>query len=133
MNRMTVLIADDETPITSILRSRLERAGFVVHVAHDGVEALELAKLHLPDVVVTDLQMPRCTGLEFAQAMKLDPTLSTVPVLLLTARGYFVDDEQRSLTNIRSIMAKPFSANHVVRTVLDLFGTLHETEGRESA
>lgn len=133
MNGLTVLIADDETPITSILCSRLTRAGFEVQVAHDGHEALCLAKQHRPHVVVTDLQMPRCTGLEFATAMKEDPQLCETPVLLLTARGYFVDEQQRSLTNIRAVMAKPFSANEVVRAVLEMVGSLHEAEGRESA
>lgn len=133
MNGSHVLIADDEAPITSILRSRLQRAGFVVSVAADGFEALELARAEPPQVVVTDLQMPRCNGFEFAQAMKKDPKLSDVPVLLLTARGYIIDDADRDSTNIVSVMAKPFSANEVVRRVIELLGTAHIVQGKESA
>ncbi len=133
MAGLNVLIADDETPITSILRSRFEKAGFRVRVANDGQEALDLASEEAPDAVVTDLQMPRKTGLEFAQAMKTEPRLSEVPVLLLTARGYIVEPGEQDKTNIRSIMAKPFSANEVVRCVLDMVGSAHQATGKESA
>ncbi|XOV75802.1 MAG: response regulator [Phycisphaerales bacterium] len=132
MAGLNVLIADDETPITSILRSRFEKAGFRVRVANDGQEALDLASEEAPDAVVTDLQMPRKTGLEFAQAMKAEPRLSEVPVLLLT-RGYIVEPGEQDKTNIRSIMAKPFSANEVVRCVLDMVGSAHQATGKESA
>lgn len=133
MTGLNVLIADDETPITSILRSRLEKAGFRVRVAHDGQEAYELALAEAPDVVVTDLQMPRRSGLEFAQAMRAEPELADVPVLLLTARGYIVEPDEQEKTSIRAVMAKPFSANEVVRCVLDLVGSSHQTLRRESA
>jgi CheY-like chemotaxis protein len=128
-----VLIADDEAPITSILRSRLQRAGFVVSVAADGFEALELARAQPPQIVVTDLQMPRCNGFEFAQAMKQDPLLCDVPVLLLTACGYIIEDADRESTNIVAVMAKPFSANEVVRRVVELLGTAHLSQRKESA
>lgn len=133
MNGLYVLIADDEAPITSILRSRLQRAGFEVSVAADGQEAFELAQRRTPDVVVTDLQMPRRSGLEFAQAMKSDGRLRDVPVLLLTARGYIMDEVEREATNIRSVMAKPFSANEVVRRVMDLVGSAPANQRKESA
>lgn len=133
MNGSHVLIADDEAPITSILRSRLQRAGFVVSVAADGHEALELARAELPQAVVTDLQMPRCNGFEFAQAMKQDPRLCEVPVLLLTARGYIIDDADRESTNIVSVMPKPFSANEVVRRVIEMLGSAHLSQRKESA
>ena len=133
MDGLNVLIADDEMPITSILRSRFEKAGCRVRVAHDGHEAFELASQEAPDVVVTDLQMPRCTGVEFAQAMKAEPALESVPVLLLTARGYIMEPEQQEKTNIRTVMAKPFSAKEVVRCVMELVGSSHESAGKESA
>lgn len=133
MSGLNALIADDETPITSILCSRLQRAGFEVRVAADGQEAFALAQKLTPDVVVTDLQMPRWSGLEFAQAMSREPDLRHVPVLLLTARGYIISDEERKTTNIRAIMPKPFSANEVVRRVLELLGSAHESHQRESA
>jgi CheY-like chemotaxis protein len=132
MSGLSVLIADDETPITSILRARLEKAGCSVRVAHDGREAFDLASTQAPDVVVTDLQMPRWSGLEFAQAMAEDDRLSHVPVILLTARGYIMEPEQRDRTGIRAVMAKPFSANEVVRAVLELASS-PGTMGRESA
>ncbi len=133
MNGLYVLIADDEAPITSILRSRLQRAGFEVAVAADGQEAFELAQRRVPDVVVTDLQMPRWSGLDFAKAMKEDACLSGVPVILLTARGYIADESEREATNIRALMAKPFSANEVVRRVMELVGSVSANQRRESA
>lgn len=118
----TVLLADDEPLITSVVAQKLRSAGFQVLVAHDGEEALEVASRTPPDVVVTDLQMPRLSGLELAIRLKAMPSTTNVPVIMLTARGYIVGQSEFGSTNIRHLMSKPFSPREVLAKVNAVLG-----------
>jgi two-component system alkaline phosphatase synthesis response regulator PhoP len=117
-----VLIADDEAHVTHVVAAKLRKAGYQVQVAHDGDEALRAAFESAPDMLITDLQMPYLSGFEVAMRMKSDPTTANTPVLLLTARGYVIDSSEIALTNIRQIMAKPFSALALLETVQAMLG-----------
>ena len=129
MGTQTILIVDDERHITSIMRRRLEEAGFSVVEARDGVEALELAPQVCPDVIVTDLQMPRISGLELAVALRHVEQTQKTPVIMLTGRSHFVSEAVLGKTNIKQIIEKPFSARQVVEAVELLAGQ----ENREAA
>lgn len=117
-----ILIADDEMHVTHVVGSKLRKAGFDVVVANDGEEALRAALDCKPDMLITDLQMPYLSGFELAMRLKSEPTTSQTPVLLLTARGYVVDSSELALTNIRQIMAKPFSALALLEVVHGMIG-----------
>lgn len=116
----TIVVADDEAHITHVVTLKLTNAGYEVVVAHDGEEALELCFEHLPDLVITDLQMPYMTGLELAQKLKEDERTKVTPVLMLTARGYALDQDELDRTNIRTVMSKPFSPREVLELVSNL-------------
>jgi two-component system, OmpR family, alkaline phosphatase synthesis response regulator PhoP len=122
MNSPTILLADDEAHITCVVAQKLRSAGFVVVTARDGEEAYELACRVGPSLVITDLQMPRMSGLELAIKLAETPATSRVPVMMLTARGYIIEHGQSQNTNIRHIMGKPFSAREVVRRVVEILG-----------
>jgi len=82
---MRLLIAEDETIIRLDLRELLERAGFeVCDEAHDGLEAVELARAELPDLAILDVKMPRLDGIEAAKRI-LDER--PIPIVILTAYG----------------------------------------------
>lgn len=117
-----ILIADDEAHVTHIVGAKLRRAGFEVTVAGDGEEALRQALESAPDLVITDLQMPYLSGFEVAMRLKADARTAGVPVLLLTARGYVLDPAELALTNIRQVMAKPFSALSLLDAVQRTLG-----------
>lgn len=117
-----ILIADDEAHVTHIVGAKLRRAGFEVTVAGDGEEALRQALESPPDLVITDLQMPYLSGFEVAMRLKADERTSGVPILLLTARGYVLDPAELALTNIRQVMAKPFSALSLLDAVQRTLG-----------
>lgn len=117
-----VLIADDEAHVTHVVAAKLRKAGYVVQVANDGDEALRAAFESTPDMLITDLQMPYLSGFEVAMRMKADPKTANTPVLLLTARGYVIDSSEIALTNIRQIMAKPFSALALLEAVQAMLG-----------
>src|SRR5207248_2962957 len=72
-NPLCLVIADDEAPIRMVVGEKLRSAGFIVHEARDGEEALELVRVHLPVALVTDLQMPCMNGLELCLALRASP------------------------------------------------------------
>lgn len=91
----TILAADDDPQQLKLLRFRLDRMGCVVLVASDGAEALALAKKHVPDAIVSDVMMPGLDGFALAMAVRADPGLAHVPVVLLTST--YVDESDREL------------------------------------
>lgn len=112
-----ILVADDEAHIRSIVCAKLRAAGYRTVEVRDGEEALKAVRVEKPDLVVSDLQMPYVSGLEFCKALGTDPLLARIPVIMLTARGYRLEPEDLAGTSIRHVMSKPFSAREVLRRV----------------
>lgn len=115
-----VLVADDETHIVQVLALKFRNAGLEVLEASDGEEALNIARDAELDVIVTDVQMPFMTGIELAEALMRDSDLKDVPVLVLTARGWSMDERLRGLPNVRAVLNKPFSPREVLGEVMTL-------------
>ena len=112
-----VLVVDDEPHIVNVLTMKLRGAGYDVVTAEDGEQAYELALEQLPDLVITDYQMPFLSGLEFAQRLRLAESTSVTPVLMLTARGFTIAAEALAKTNIQAVLSKPFSPRDVASRV----------------
>lgn len=117
-----IVVADDEHHIRAVVATKLRSAGFEVLEARDGAEALELAFEHQPDLLITDLQMPLMSGLELCLRLKVDQRTSALPVIMLTSRGYILDQGQIDETNIRELMSKPFAAKELLRRTLEVLG-----------
>jgi two-component system phosphate regulon response regulator PhoB len=117
-----IIIADDEAYVTTILASKVTAAGYEVQVVDDGEEALALATANPPDLIISDYQMPQMSGYEMAVRLKQNPLTANVPVLMLTARGHHLSPSQLTATNIRVLLAKPFSAKDVLVRVEGLIG-----------
>ena len=81
-----VLVVDDSMLIRHIVCRFLEARGFAVESATNGAEALEKAAASLPAVIITDLEMPKMTGLELISALKARPETAAIPVVLLAGR-----------------------------------------------
>ena len=122
-----VLVVDDESHIRRILTLQLERAGFVVECASDGQEALDAIADRKPDLVITDFQMPRMDGLDLCSALRENSATAEIPVLLLTAKGFELgDDEMSEHFNVVGMICKPFSPGDLlqkVESVLSLGGS----------
>lgn len=129
---LTVLVCDDEAPIRQMVAQRLRAAGYTVHEARNGQEAMSLLGIAghkpmngvaiRPTLVLTDMQMPMATGLDLCQAMRADPATETVPALMLTARGYIVDEAALAKTNIKEVMGKPFGVRQLVDRIVSMIG-----------
>ncbi|MFG0243763.1 MAG: response regulator [Phycisphaerales bacterium JB054] len=120
MSCAKVLLVDDEPHIPMVVGRKLSTAGYEVITASDGEEGLAAAKEFSPDIIITDLQMPYMSGAELAAALRADQTLRDIPVVLLTARGYVLSDEEREATNIKHFLSKPFSVHEILRVVEDI-------------
>jgi signal transduction histidine kinase len=82
---LKILLAEDEPALREIFCELLTSLGYECIAASDGTEAVELARKHLPQVVVTDYMMPGCNGVEVIRAVHADPVLAGVPVILMSA------------------------------------------------
>jgi two-component system response regulator ResD len=112
----TVLVVDDEPTIVEVVARYLERAGYETLEAGDGLEALRLAELHRPDLIVLDVMLPGIDGIEAMRQLHEGPG-KPVPVILLTARG----EESDRLVGLRrgadDYVVKPFSPAELVARV----------------
>ena len=115
-----VMLVEDERHISQVLERRLQAEGVEVVIARDGIQALECARGSRPDVIVTDLEMPRMNGLELLRALSADASLREIPTLMLTARGHLADGE--GVPEGTRVVAKPFSARKVTEMVLEILG-----------
>lgn len=127
MSTPLILLADDEPHITHIISLKLTRAGLDVVVVEDGEMALKAAIERRPDAIVTDLQMPYLSGIELAQQLSTNEQCKDIPIILLTARGYAVEEELENLPSIKKMLSKPFSAKDLLRDI----NALLSTDGRE--
>ncbi len=113
-----VLLCDDEVTILRAGAIKLVRAGYAVEEAFDGEEAWTKILANPPDVLVTDLQMPRLTGLELIARVRSHPQLAAVRIVLLTAKGYELPcEELRQKWSIDRILDKPFSPRELLQLV----------------
>ena len=123
MERPKVLVADDEAHIIHVVQLKLEKGGFEVLTSMDGQEALDMAREVHPCLLVTDLQMPVLSGLEVAAALYREEATQDIPVILLTAKGFEVDDSAIANTNIKMVMTKPFSPRDLLARVSEIVAT----------
>jgi DNA-binding response OmpR family regulator len=117
-----VLIADDEPNIVISLEFLLRREGFEVLVAVDGEEALAKARAERPDLVLLDVMMPRMNGFDVCQALRADPELASMRVLMLTAKGRETEVSKGLGLGADAYMTKPFSTKDLVAQVRVLLG-----------
>jgi two-component system alkaline phosphatase synthesis response regulator PhoP len=115
-----ILVADDEAHILHIVSLKLRNAGYDVITAMDGREAFELAASQVPDLIITDYQMPELTGLELCQELAANRTTKHIPIVMLTAKGFMLEDEEASLHNVRATLSKPFSPREVLTKIQEL-------------
>ncbi len=109
-----ILIVEDDGKTASLISLYLEREGYQTAVAHDGMEALELAKRLNPVFLVLDLMLPELDGWEVCRRVR---EFSDVPILMLTARGEEVDRVLGLMIGADDYLVKPFSPRELVARV----------------
>ncbi len=110
----SVLVVDDEAIVTEVIERYLKREGFQVHVALDGVNGLEMARSLAPDLVVLDLMLPKLGGLDVCRILRAE---SSVPIILLTAKGEETDKILGLGLGADDYVVKPFSPGELVARI----------------
>lgn len=103
-----ILIADDDPEILTLLGIRLSKNGYQVLEAQDGNAAIDRAKKEQPDLVLLDVMMPGKNGWEVAKALREDPVLGKVGIVMLTAIGERVNEMTSPLYGADDFVDKPF-------------------------
>ncbi|MGA7936219.1 MAG: response regulator transcription factor [Kovacikia sp.] len=115
-----LLLVDDEPGLREAVQAYLEDSGFSVDVASNANEGLELAHQKLPDLIITDIMMPKVDGYQFLKRLREDPQFKTLPVVFLTARGMTSDRIQGYNAGCDAYISKPFDPDELVAVVTNL-------------
>jgi DNA-binding response OmpR family regulator len=118
-----VLIVDDEPSIVISLEFLLKREGFTVTVARDGEEGLAAIRAQRPDLVILDVMMPRLDGFSVLAAVREDPGLADLRILMLTAKGREAEQKKGLGLGADAYMPKPFSTHELVAKAKALVAT----------
>jgi CheY-like chemotaxis protein len=114
------LVIDDEAPLTMIVGRFLERAGFKVETASSGADGLRKAVAESPDVIIVDVMMPEMDGYEVCRRLRADPRTARATILVLTARGQFIDKQMALQAGADAHAAKPFNGKALVGQIEEL-------------
>lgn len=114
-----ILIAEDNEDVAFYIKSVLAE-NYVVRHAWDGVEALEMAIEQVPDIIISDVMMPRKNGLSFCADVKQDRRTSHIPVIMLTAKADFESKMEGFETGADAYLAKPFQKTELLIRIKNL-------------
>jgi two-component system, OmpR family, alkaline phosphatase synthesis response regulator PhoP len=112
-----ILLADDEEDILEIIRFNLAKEGYEVFTATNGHEAIQMAKKHLPALIILDNMMPYKTGMEVCEILRADPTFHETSILMLTAMSDEGTQVKALDTGADDYIAKPVSPKVLVSRV----------------
>ena len=113
-----ILLCDDEIHILRAAEFKVKRAGYEVRIASDGEEGWERILEQLPDLVITDCQMPRLDGLGLIARAREHEATRELPFFMLTAKGLELSHtELAEKLNVLGVISKPFSPRDLLRTI----------------
>ena len=113
----TILVVEDQEDNRQILRDLLASAGFQMIEAHDGEQALIMARSQRPDLILMDIQLPLIDGYEATRSLKRDPELRRIPVIAVTSYALSGDEERAREAGCDAYVAKPFSTRNLLATI----------------
>jgi two-component system cell cycle response regulator DivK len=120
--RKKVLIVEDNELNMKLFHDLLEVHGYETLQTRDGREALELARLHRPDLILMDIQLPEVSGLDVTRWIKADETLKRIPVIAVTAFAMKGDEEKIRNGGCEAYIAKPISVTNFLETIERVLG-----------
>ena len=118
----TVLIVEDNELNMKLFNDLLEAHGYVTVQTRNGMEAIELARLHRPDLILMDIQLPEVSGLQVTQWIKSDEELKHIPVIAITAFAMKGDEEKIRQGGCEAYLSKPISVVKFLETVKSYLG-----------
>ena len=118
----TVLIVEDNELNMKLFNDLLEAHGYVTVQTRNGMEAIELARLHRPDLILMDIQLPEVSGLQVTQWIKSDEELKHIPIIAITAFAMKGDEEKIRQGGCEAYLSKPISVVKFLETVKNYLG-----------
>ena len=112
-----IAVVDDEEDIVELITHNLEKEKFKVEPFYDGESILEYTKKHRPDLIILDLMLPGIDGLEVCKFLKKDSETSSIPIIMLTAKGTETDKVVGLELGADDYIVKPFSPRELVARV----------------
>jgi two-component system alkaline phosphatase synthesis response regulator PhoP/two-component system response regulator VicR len=116
-----ILVVDDERHIVRLVQVNLQKEGYEVETAANGLEALEQARAGQPDLIVMDVMMPEMDGFEALQQLKADETTAEIPVIMLTAKAQDADVFRGWQSGADLYLTKPFNPLELISFVRRIF------------
>ncbi|MDQ0510662.1 MULTISPECIES: response regulator [Ancylobacter] len=113
----TVLIVEDNELNMKLFNDLLEAHGYVTLGTRHGLEALDLARKHRPDLILMDIQLPEISGIDVTRRLKADPELKAIPVIAVTAFAMKGDEERIREGGCEAYLSKPISVAKFLETV----------------
>jgi len=113
----TVLIVEDNELNMKLFNDLLEGHGYITIGTRNGVEAMDLARKHRPDLILMDIQLPEVSGLDVTRWLKADPELKSIPVIAVTAFAMKGDEERIREGGCEAYLSKPISVAKFLETV----------------
>jgi two-component system cell cycle response regulator DivK len=104
-----ILVVEDQEDNRQILRDLLSNVGYEMIEAEDGMQALEQAAKHRPDLILMDIQLPLMDGYEATRRIKANPDLKAIPIIVVTSYALSGDEEKARLAGCDAYVAKPYS------------------------
>jgi phosphate regulon transcriptional regulator PhoB len=128
-----ILVVDDEPDALELIEYNLRGTGYQVFTASNGNCALELARRHLPDLVVLDLMLPEVSGIEVCKILRRNPDTADVPILMLTAKAEEIDRVIGLEVGADDYVTKPFSPRELILRIQNILRRGKLSEGKKSA
>jgi len=113
----TVLIVEDNELNMKLFNDLLEAHGYLTLKTGHGIEAMEIARAHKPDLILMDIQLPEVSGLEVTRWLKQDEELKGIPVIAITAFAMKGDEERIREGGCEAYISKPISVSHFLDTI----------------
>jgi DNA-binding response OmpR family regulator len=113
----TVLVVEDDPVILKLLELNFEMEGFTVLTAPNGERGLEVARTKCPDAIVSDIMMPKRSGIELIVGLRDDPVTASIPVVLLSAKAQVGDVQAGLDLGADDYVTKPFEPDDLVERV----------------
>ncbi len=117
-----ILIVEDNIDVIYILRRQVANMGYETLLATNGKEAVEMASLHLPDLILMDIMLPEMDGLEATRLIRRNPKTQSIPIIAATARITMKDREECLQNGCDGYIAKPFTPAQLSANIEKLIG-----------
>lgn len=124
MDKKRILLIDDEPHVTSVISHFLIKSGYIVDTANNGLVALERVSANMPDVIISDIQMPKMTGLEFCETFRSEYLESDSLIIIMTSRTERDFRERAGDVENVEFFEKPLSPRKLVSRLKDYFEEL---------